>query len=110
MAEDAADGQVTEEENGGGGTKPCTGSSSGGDLCPLPPGAEGGWTSLLYLFPSDSQAAIFKTGMDFPVYPTSALLPNGSYVGLVFLSSYTSEITRHDMANGIILTHLCSCY
>lgn len=27
----------------------------------LPPGAEGGWASLFYLSPPDSQAAIFKT-------------------------------------------------
>lgn len=103
-------GQVPEDEDGDGGTEPSAGSSSAGGLCPLPPGAERGWILLIYLSPSDSQAAMFKTGMDFPVYPTSALLPNSNCVGFVFLSSYTSGITQCDMADGMILTHLCSCY
>lgn len=57
-------GQVPEEEDGGG-TKPRAGSSSGGGLCPLPPAAEGGWTSLLYLSPSNSRLQCFKQAWIF---------------------------------------------
>lgn len=38
------------------------------------------------------------------------LLPSGNCVSFVFFSSYTPEIMQCDMASGIVLTHLCSCY
>lgn len=47
---------------------------------------------------------------DFPVYPASAYLPKSNCVGFVFLSLYISEVKQRDVANGIILTHLCCCY
>jgi len=37
-------------------------------------------------------------------------LPKSNCVSFVFLSLYVSEVKQRDVANGIILTHLCHCY
>lgn len=66
--------------------------------------------SLCHFLLPASQAAMSKTGMDFPVYPTLIYLPKSTCTGFVFLSSYISEVKQRAVANGIILTHLCRCY
>lgn len=112
-------GQVPEQEYGGGGTSCCTeprvGSSGGGCISLLPPRGEGCASKMhrhsYSTFPQlPVRLQCLKQAWIFLFTPTLAYLPKGNCVGFVLLSLYISEVKQRDVANGIILTHLCRCY